>query len=306
MSCDCGFLTSLFGLLALPCRLPLSDLWQSGANGTEPGFVSVVLWLDWCRLIGPLSSLSVSLPFPHLLPLDEVSDRVSWPVSDSAVDQHPHALTHSSSSPSSFRQRSQAAGMAGEPTHLQTRPPDLASPFIPFHPSYSLPGPFLTHTHIYSISPHDPSLCVATEDWGQAARQAGGLVCRTVLISTGVWRPKLRYLPPQPPSSKPLISLLFPLSSLPLSLSPFLPLSLSPCLWRLPPSYSLCRQVCEGCRCQLSFSWTTANLSLYLPSVVISSFIHISLFFFPPPSIYLLMNSVPGAGLCFPALSQCF
>lgn len=27
-----------------------------------------------------------------------------------------------------------------EPTHLQTRPPDLALPFIPFHPSYS-PGP---------------------------------------------------------------------------------------------------------------------------------------------------------------------
>lgn len=33
----------------------------------------------------------------HSLPLDEVSDRVRWPVSESAVDQHPGAPTHSSS-----------------------------------------------------------------------------------------------------------------------------------------------------------------------------------------------------------------
>ena len=98
-----------------------------------------------------------------------------------------------------------------------------------------------------------------------------------MLISTGVWRPKPRYLPSQPPSSKPLISLL-------------LPLSLSPCLWRLPPSYRLRRQVCEGCRCQLSFSWTTANLSLYLPSVVISSFIPIALFF--PTPCHLSVNEL--------------
>lgn len=150
--------------------------------------------------------------------------------------------------------------LAGVPTHLQTRPPDLASPLIPFHPSRSPSLSPHTYTQLCTYSPHSLFPCVGTEGRGQAARQAGGLVCGTVLISTGIWRRKPRYL--QAPSSKPLISLL--------------PLSLSVCLWRLLPSCHLRRQVCEGCRCQLSFSWTAANLSPYLPSVVISSFIPIS------------------------------
>lgn len=121
--CGCGFLT-LFGLLSPSCWLALSDLWQSGANGTEPGFVSVVLWLDRCRLIGLLTPLSV--PLSHFLPLDEVSDRVRWPASDSAVDQRPRAPTHSSSSPRFFPPEDPGRRLAREPTHLQTRPPDLA------------------------------------------------------------------------------------------------------------------------------------------------------------------------------------
>lgn len=169
-----------------------------------------------------------------------------------------------------------AGGRADSPSDKATRP------CLTFHPfsSLILPRPFLPRTQTRTLSPCSLSLCVRTEDRGQAAWQAGGLVCGIVLISTGIWRRKLRYLPAQPLSSKPpLISLL-------------LPLSLSLCLWRLLPSCRLRRQVCEGCRCQLSFSWTTANLSPYLPSVVISSFIPISLSLFPPTSPGLSVNEL--------------
>lgn len=121
--CGCGFLTSLFGLLPPSCWLALSDLWQSGANGTEPGFVSVVLWLDRCRLIGLFTPLSV--PLSHFLPLDEVSDRVRWPASDCRRSAPP-TPTHSSSSPRFFPPEDPGRRLAREPTHLQTRPPDLA------------------------------------------------------------------------------------------------------------------------------------------------------------------------------------
>lgn len=223
------------------------------------------LWCcDWIGAgsLAPLTPLSVSLFLSRslLLPLDEVSDRVRWPVSNSTVDQHPHAPNHLSSPPP-FPPEEPGCRLAGVPTHLQTRPPDLASPLIPFHPSRSPSLSPHTYTQLYTYSPHSLFPCVGTEGRGQAARQAGGLVCGTVLISTGIWRRKPRYL--QAPSSKPLISLP-------------LPLPLPVCLWRLLPSCRLRRQVCEGCRCQLSFSWTAANLSPYLPSVVISSFIPIS------------------------------
>lgn len=202
-------------------------------------------------------------------------------MSESAVDQHPSALTHSSSPPSTPLS-AKGIGLAGEPTHLQTRPPDLVSPFILFHASRS-PNP---SSHTFTFSPHALSLCVSTEDRGQAAKQAGGLVCGTVLISTGVLRRKAT-----------LSTTTNPLPQTSSSLSLFL----SPRLWRLVPSSRLHRQVCEGCRCQLSFSWTAANLSPYRPCVVISLFIPISLFF-PPPAVYLLMNSVSRARFCFPAL----
>lgn len=162
--CGSGFLTSLFGFL--PPVLPAGfDLWQSGANGTEPGFVSVVLWLDRCRLIGLLTSLSVCLS----LPLDEVCDRVRWLVSESAVDQHPSSPTHSSSPfiPHSLSpcQRNQAGGGPDSPSDKATRP------CLTFHPisSLILPWSFLTHTHIYTVSPHALSLCVSTEDHRQGA-----------------------------------------------------------------------------------------------------------------------------------------
>lgn len=131
----------LFGLLPPSCWLALCDLWQSGANGTEPGFVSVVLWLVRCRLIGLLTPLSVSLAPSHLLPLDEVSVGVRWPVSASAVDQHPHAPTHLSSPPPYFHSargsRLQAGGGADSPSDKATKP---CLTFRPVHPSYS-PGP---------------------------------------------------------------------------------------------------------------------------------------------------------------------
>lgn len=140
-----------------------------------------------------------------------------WPVSGSAVDQHPHTPPHLSSSPapplSARGTRLQAGGGADSPSDKATRP------CLTFHPfsSLILPRPFLIHTHILSFSPPSLSLCVGTEDRGQAARQAGGLVCGTVLISTGIWRRKPRYLPPQPPSSNP--PHLSPSSSLPLFMS---------------------------------------------------------------------------------------
>lgn len=119
-------------------------------------------------------------------------------------------------------------------------------PFVPYYAKAFLP-------HIFDTL----FLCVHTKRQGQAARESGVLVCGTELISTGIWRRKPRYLNPQTPSS----------------LSFFLSPSL---LWRLPPSCRLHHQVCEGCRCQLSLSWTTANLSSCLLSVVSSIFIHIS------------------------------
>lgn len=119
--------------------------------------------------------------------------------------------------------------------HLQTWQPDLI-PFCPLH----CPG-FSSHTF------DTLSFCVGTKRQDQAAREAGGLECGTELISTGIWRRKSQYLTPKPP-----ISHFF--------LSPSL-------LWRLPPSCRLHHQVCEGCRCQLSLSWTTANRSSCLLSV---------------------------------------
>lgn len=165
--------------------------------------------------------------------------------------------------------------LAGEPVHLQTRPLDLASPFIPSHPSYS-PVPYclcLTHIHIYTFTPHSLPLCVGTEDWGQAARQAGGLVCGTVLISTGVWRLKSRYLPPQPPFSKsPHLS---PSSSLPLSVSlevASIMLLASPGLWRmsLPAVFFM-----DGCQ-PLPISSVRCHFLIYS---------HLSLFPHLPPFI---------------------
>lgn len=75
-------------------------------------------------------------------------------------------------------------------------------------------------------------------------------------------------------------------------MSLLLPLFLFLCLWRLLPSHRLHRQVCEGCRCQLSFSWTAAKLSPYLPSVVIFSFIPISCSLFPPHFRCLSVNEL--------------
>lgn len=120
--------------------------------------------------------------------------------------------------------------------HLQTWPPDL----IPFCSLYC-PG-FSSHTFDTLF------FCVSTKRQDQAAKEAGGLGCGTKLISTGIWRRKPRY--PTPPTT--------PIS--PFFLSPSL-------LWRLPPSSRLHHQVCEGCHCQLSLSWTTANLSSCLLSV---------------------------------------
>lgn len=163
---------------------------------------------------------------------------------------------------------------AGGPIHLQTRPPDLTLPFIPHAPSV-----FLHALNPYST--HSLFLCACTRSQGQAVRKAGGLVCGTVLISTGIWRRKARYLTPQTPHPSP--------SSLPLCISGGC-FHHTTCIARF------------GCPCQLSFSWKAASLFPYLPTVVISSFIHIS--DYPPPPVYLLMNSVSWVHFCFPVLSQ--
>ena len=133
-----------------------------------------------------------------------------WPVSDSAVDQCPRAPSHSSSLHpplllSARATRLHAGGRADSPSDKATRPR------LTFHPfsSLLLPRPFLPHTQTHTLtlthtsSPGSLSLCVGAEDRGQAAWQVGGLVCGTVLISTGIWRRKPRYLPAQPFSSKP-------------------------------------------------------------------------------------------------------
>lgn len=86
----------------------------------------------------------------------------------------------------------QGCSLAGGPVHLQTRPPDRTLPFTPHSPSV-----FLHTLHPYCT--HSPFLCASTGSQGQAVRKAGGLVCGAVLISTGIWRRKARYLTPQTP-----------------------------------------------------------------------------------------------------------
>lgn len=133
--------------------------------------------------------------------------------------------------PTSFHQRNLAAGWQG--SRLTFRQghqtlPHLSFLFIP----HSLSAPFCD-SPIYSLT--SVPLCLGLK-LGQPVRTTGGLVCGIGLISTGVWRQMLRYLLPPPPSLAPSSSL-----------------HLSWCLSRLLPSCSLRRQVCEGCRCQLSF-----------------------------------------------------
>lgn len=260
--CGCGFLTALFGFLPLPCWLAL--IYDSLGLMVQNQDLCLVLWLDRCRLIGLLTSLSVLLT--HTLPLEEVRDRVRWPVSESAVDQHPSAPTHSSSPPSPLLS-AKGIGLTGEPTHLQTRPPDLISPFILFHASHS-PNPS-------SLSPHALSLCVSPEDRGQAARQAGGLVCGTVLISTGVLRQKATLTTTtNPPPPNLLISFLLPVSAS-LEVGSITPLA-SPGLWRmsLPAVFFM-----DGCQ-PLPVS------SVHCHSLVYS---HLSLF---PTSCRLSVNEL--------------
>lgn len=69
-----------------------------------------------------------------------------------------------------------------------------------------------THSRLYTYHPHSLSLSADTGDRGQAVWQAGGLVCGTLLISTGIWRRKQHYLTPQPTPHPPYFS---PPSSLP-------------------------------------------------------------------------------------------
>lgn len=124
-------------------------------------------WIGAGSLASSLLSLSLSLT---LLPLDEVSYRVRWPVSDSAVDQHPHAPTHSSSPPlllSTRGTRLQADRRADSPSDKAARP------CLTFHPfsRLILPRPFLTHTLTYTQIPL--TLCPSVSALTTGARLRG-------------------------------------------------------------------------------------------------------------------------------------
>lgn len=128
-----------------------------------------------------------------------------------------------------------------------------------------------------------PAPCVSAQDRGQAARQTRGLVCGTVLSSTGVWRQKAWYLLPQSPSRSPK-SLSFFLSSFfyvsggcfhhTACVARFVKDVAASCLFhgRLPSSLHIFRP--------LSFSHLFPSLALFSP--------HTS-------AVYLLMNSVSQA-----------
>lgn len=131
------------------------------------------LWCcDWTGA-GSLASSPLSvylgLSLFHLLPLDEVSDRVRWPVSDSGVDQHPCTPTHSSSSPflSARGTRLQAGGGADSPSDKATRPR------LTFHPFsfFILPHSYFTHTLTYTHFPC--TLCPSVSALKTGARLRG-------------------------------------------------------------------------------------------------------------------------------------
>lgn len=207
---------------SLTCRLTLADLWQSGANVTEPGFVSM-MWLDCVGslaspLLCPFLSFCLSPPtYTHfyLLPLDVESSggkmASDWLGCWSASLTQTHL---SSFSLHLFSPEEAGWGQAGELTHLQTGPSNLASPSNPSS-SLTLPQLFLEHTNMTLTL--RPPLHVGAKGSGQPVRPMGGLVCGTVLISTGVWRRKPHYLPPPHsfPSRTPPLFLLFrsPLSA---------------------------------------------------------------------------------------------
>lgn len=201
----------------------------------------------------------------------------------------PRAPTHLSSAPlsSSFLSargtRLQSGGGSDSPSDKATKP------CLTFHPFSSLI--FLTHTCIYTFSLHSVSLCVGTESPGQAARQAGGLVCGTMLISTGIWRRKPRYLPPQPPPSPPSLSFFR---------SPSLRVS-GGCFHHAACVARFVKDVAASC---LFHGRLPTSSHIFRPLSFTRLFPALSLFFCPPPAVYLLMNSVSRARFCFPALSQ--
>lgn len=124
------------------CWLPLYDLWPSGANGTEPGFVSVALWLDWCRLIGTLTSFRPSL-FLSLAPSRYSEMSGEWLCCWSASL---YAASFVFIFPLFFHQRSQAAGWQGSQLTFRQGDRTFHPLFIP-HAFSSLP---LEHQHIPS------------------------------------------------------------------------------------------------------------------------------------------------------------
>lgn len=140
--------------------------------------------------------------------------------------------------------------------HLQTWPPDL----IPFCSLYC-PG-FSSHTFDTLF------FCVSTKRQDQAAKEAGGLVCGTKLISTGIWRRKPRY--PTPPTT------------------PISPFFLSPsysggCLHQAACITRFVKDVTASCRFH---GRLPTSPHVFCPFLIYS---HFSLY--PPSPVNLLMNS---------------
>lgn len=140
--------------------------------------------------------------------------------------------------------------------HLQTWSPDL----IPFCPLYC-PG-FSSHTL------NTLFFCVGAKRQDQAAREAGGLVCGTELISTGIWRRKPRYLTPPNPPSPP---------------SSCLPLYSGGCLHHAACITRFVKDVAASCRFH---GRLPTSPHVFCPFLIYS---HFSLY--PPPPVNLLMNS---------------
>lgn len=139
--CGCGFLTSLFGLLSGPAgwlcliydslelMVQNQDLCLWCCDWTSPGSLASSL-----LSVSPSLSLTCSLWMWWATAGEWVGCWSASPHSTSFVFVPPPFLPEES-----------GCRLAGDPAHLQTRPPDLVSPFY-FFSSLKIPQHFFLHT----------------------------------------------------------------------------------------------------------------------------------------------------------------